>query len=230
MLAHPFSTQTNEAMNKSVSAFAPKGKTFSKTESLDARVAIAAGCQILGYEHFWEQIFEEFGIVMDPNLRSFLSSLETTKQKKKTRAQTKEGKTRRSRQRCAKLRTEIQKTMLSQQDGMTYESGIAMKNAAKEAKYLSSAEVRNPVGTPKTKIRCKYFHPSFCQTHGHSSARSAECFMHSKTKEEREAASMIIMQEHIESELLEGQQKGNSPYFLHTHFFSHETKAVDWFD
>ena len=31
-LAHSWHTQVNEAMNKSVSAFAPKGKTFSTTE------------------------------------------------------------------------------------------------------------------------------------------------------------------------------------------------------
>ena len=83
ILAHPFTTQTNEAMNKSVSTFAPKGKTLSKTESLDARVAIAAGCQILGYEYFWDQVFEEFGMVMDSNLRSYLRNLERKKQSKK---------------------------------------------------------------------------------------------------------------------------------------------------
>ena len=52
MLHHSFSTKQKEAMNKSVSAFAPKGKTFSRTESLDTRVGIAAGIQVLGYELF----------------------------------------------------------------------------------------------------------------------------------------------------------------------------------
>ena len=61
-LAHPFHTQCNEAMNQSVSCFAPKGKTFSKTESLDTRVAIAEGVQVLGYEFFWELIYADFDL------------------------------------------------------------------------------------------------------------------------------------------------------------------------
>ena len=75
MLAHPYTTQSNEAMNKSVSAFAPKEKTFSKTESLDTRVGIAAGIQILGYHDFWVLIFEDYGMRTDDNLRKFLKRM-----------------------------------------------------------------------------------------------------------------------------------------------------------
>ena len=75
MLAQPYTTQSNEAMNKSVSAFAPKGKTFSKTESLDTRVCIAAGIQILGHHDFWVLIFEDFGMTADGNLRKFLKGM-----------------------------------------------------------------------------------------------------------------------------------------------------------
>ena len=74
-LHHNFSTQHNEAMNNSVSAFAPKGKTYSKTESLETRVAIAACVQILGYELFWELVYKDFGVSFDGNLRNIIPHL-----------------------------------------------------------------------------------------------------------------------------------------------------------
>ena len=48
-LHHNHDTQKNEAMNQSVSSYAPKTKTYSKTNSLDARVALAAAIEVTGY-------------------------------------------------------------------------------------------------------------------------------------------------------------------------------------
>ena len=75
MLAHPYSTQSNEAINKSVSCFAPKAKTFLRTENLDTWLGIAAGIQVLGYEVFWDEVFHKFDLVMDDELRTFLRNL-----------------------------------------------------------------------------------------------------------------------------------------------------------
>ena len=70
MIAHPFSTQTNEAMNKSVSAFVPKGKMFSWTESLDTRVGIAA--------KIWESSLDvSLNIQEDPKNHQSTSFYET---------------------------------------------------------------------------------------------------------------------------------------------------------
>ena len=52
-LNHNWHTQKNEAMNTSVSTFAPKSKTYSMTNSLLTRVSIAAGISIAGHEQFW---------------------------------------------------------------------------------------------------------------------------------------------------------------------------------
>ena len=65
----------------SVASFASKSKKYSKTESLDSRVAIAAGIQILGYETFWEEIYDEFGLEMNCNLRLFFRKLQQKKDK-----------------------------------------------------------------------------------------------------------------------------------------------------
>ena len=46
-------TQKNEAVNTSVSSYAPKTKHYSGTDSLKIRVDIGAGCQVADYTSFW---------------------------------------------------------------------------------------------------------------------------------------------------------------------------------
>ena len=62
MLWHQYDTNINEAMNRSVSSFAPKDRTFSRTMSLQTRVSIAAGVQIAGHYKFWKKVLEAQGI------------------------------------------------------------------------------------------------------------------------------------------------------------------------
>ena len=45
---HGWSTQSNESMNTSIAAYAPKSKTYSKTMSLTNRTCIAIGVKNLG--------------------------------------------------------------------------------------------------------------------------------------------------------------------------------------
>ena len=52
MLDHDHDTSLNEALNNSVMSFAPKNKCFSGTKSLEARVCIAMGINIVGHEVF----------------------------------------------------------------------------------------------------------------------------------------------------------------------------------
>ena len=206
MLHHPFSTQKNEAMNKSVSAFAPKGKTFSRTESLDTRVGVAAGIQVLGYELFWDKVFHAFDLVMDDKLRLFLRQLQKKKDRKRQKASTTAGKYRRTKRKHDKLREDVKQDMLSQAEGTHYETGIAFKRIKKRALTQNASNVRNPKGTAKKDLRCKYWHPDYCQRYGHKTSQSNECFMSTKTKAERDAAVIKIMEDHIEAEL----QKPNS--------------------
>ena len=56
MLNHDYDTQGVEAMNKSCSALAPKGETFSKTMSLTTRLELASATQIIGHHTLWRRI------------------------------------------------------------------------------------------------------------------------------------------------------------------------------
>ena len=108
MLHHPWSTQPNEALNRSVSAFAPKDRTFSKTESLRTRIDIAGAIRNVGNEEFIRRIFSKLGLNFDPNLKKFLRSIDIRRLKHKTRAATKEGKSKRSKARYDKLSNAMQ--------------------------------------------------------------------------------------------------------------------------
>ena len=68
MLNHDYSTQKNEALNASVKTYANKDITYSTTKSLDTRVAVAAGYQVLGYANFWSRIFGAFELQLDGQL------------------------------------------------------------------------------------------------------------------------------------------------------------------
>ena len=72
MLWHTHDTNLNKAMNRSVSSFAPKDRTFCKTMSLQTRVSIAAGVQILGHYHFWSKVLSRLGLTMSVLLETVL--------------------------------------------------------------------------------------------------------------------------------------------------------------
>ena len=78
-LAHPWSTQLNEAMNNSVASYAPKNKNFCGTMPLRARVGIAGSIMALGHEEFWERVFMELNLEMDTTFRSTLRDRDNKK-------------------------------------------------------------------------------------------------------------------------------------------------------
>ena len=92
MLHHPHTTQSNEALNKSVSAYAPKHKHFSTTKSLEARVGVAASIQIDGYHHLWQELYDKFTLNFDESISLGLSTMDKYKKRKRENAATKEGK------------------------------------------------------------------------------------------------------------------------------------------
>ena len=71
-LYHNYDIHKNEAMKQSVSSYAPNSKTYSKTNSLDIRVALAAAIEILGYRKVWQKIFSDFGVDLNDNMKTVL--------------------------------------------------------------------------------------------------------------------------------------------------------------
>ena len=92
MLHHKYDTHKNEALKNSVTAYAPKSKTFSLTNSLYCWMLIAAGIQILGHKRFWNRMFMVFSLDLDCNLRMSLRNRDLKKKNLKARCETKAGK------------------------------------------------------------------------------------------------------------------------------------------
>ena len=82
MLYHPHTTQSNEALNKSVSSYGPKHKMYFLTKSLEARVGVAASVQIGGYEKFWRHTYHHFELHFHNSLSTALIKMDQDKNKK----------------------------------------------------------------------------------------------------------------------------------------------------
>lgn len=81
-LQNDWDMQKNEAINICVASYAPKNKTYSTIKSLDVRVDIAAGIQILGYKNLWLQFFTDFELRMDDSLLNSLRQRDVNKTNK----------------------------------------------------------------------------------------------------------------------------------------------------
>ena len=95
MLCHTWSTQLNEAMNNSVSAYAPKTKNFGGTLSLKTRVGIAAAVMALGYYQFWSRVYEKLGLDMDDVYKASLLARDKKKYQKRKKQKSTGGKLKR---------------------------------------------------------------------------------------------------------------------------------------
>ena len=204
-LNHTYSTQKNEAMNHSVSSTAPKSKHYSTTDSLLTRVGIAGACQILGHASFWTKVCSAFDFDIDSGLLSLLQQRDAHKRRKNARAATPKGKRKRSSRRHVKINKEHKDFMEGHNAGLAYESGIAVAAARKN---LPTAAARNPTGTPKDQWKCPYYHPLYCTELGHNDCRSSLCGMKPRSKEEREVAKKVILQELLDAEVI--RQAANS--------------------
>ena len=200
-LNHMWSTQKNEAMNTSVSSYAPKNKHYSGTDSLLTRVGIAGACQVIGYAAFWTKVYQAYLADIDPNLLSILSLRDEKKLKSNAHAGTKEGKSKRSRKNHEKINKTQKEYTEGYAAGLQYEAGIALRIAKNS---LPKAKDRNPPGTPTHLLKCAYYHETnthCCNVLGHTACSSQFCDMKKKTKEERKEALSYIEKEKIDAKL-----------------------------
>ena len=154
--------QKNEAMNNSVAAYAPKTKNFSGTISLKTGVDIAAGVLSLGYFQFWKQVFQELHIEMDDEFATTLLTHDKKKEAKNERQESFGAKTKQRKVYNEKFGKAHAEQMNNVKTDKTYGARVALKTAMKKAQKTLTAASRNPKGTPKELLRCRYHHPIYC--------------------------------------------------------------------
>ena len=165
---------------------------------MHCRISITAGIQILGYEAFWSRVFDSFSLDFDDNLRLSLRNRDLKKARQNARCQTKAGKISRGRIKNEKFATAKKNFFDELRTGMAYESGVALKAAAKTVK--DTPEIRNPKGTRPEDMRCRYHHPNYCNKRGHADARNNDCYAKSLSKKERDDVLSEILKEAVQLE------------------------------
>jgi len=93
---HPFSTQTNEALNNAVANVAPKTVCYSGTISLTCRIALVVGIHNMGHVHYLQSLFDVIGCTMTPILETFFIKKTIRKEYKQNYVNKVEVKARRS--------------------------------------------------------------------------------------------------------------------------------------
>ena len=227
MLNHPWSTQLNEAMNNSISSYAPKTKTFCRTMSLLTRVGIAAAIQALGYLKFWTLVFRELGIDMDDAFASSLKARDRKKAAKRVTQKSKKGKLVRRKDDFAKYTQSHVEQMDDAKTGKTYGAGVALATAKKQAKEKLTAAIRNPKGTPKHLQRCAYY-PHHCLVLGHTTAGNKSCGVNDKSPDERKKLLSNIKERTIDEELvcLQVDRKYICSLFSNLTYVNHQLQVL----
>ena len=172
MLNHTHHTQGVEAMNNSIASYAPKGRTFSGTMSLNTRVEIACSVHNIGHFETWSLIYTSFGVDIPFSLSKLYKSRDRATIRIRNRQQTRGYKIKRKKKDHDKFYSERQRQKADLKAGLTYESGIALADAKRRVKELDKK--RNPAGTPNDEMVCPYYHPLFCNVKGHTSMASAQ--------------------------------------------------------
>ena len=72
MCHHPWDTQLNESLNQSISSYAPKNRNYSKSKSLENRVALVVGIHNLGPVDFFSKMFVAMGMQIGVKLSHWL--------------------------------------------------------------------------------------------------------------------------------------------------------------
>ena len=185
-------------MNISVAALAPKNKTYSMLDSLTTRVSIAAGCQISGFDNLCSTCCTTLGFQIDPFLLSILQARDRIKRQNNVRYGSIEGKMKRSIYKYDKYNNAFKKQRDGHEKGLGYQPGIATAGAKKS---LPAAKESSPKGTPKSQLRCPFYHPSYCTLLGHRDTRTQGCALHGKSEEVKDTATKVIIGELIAIEV-----------------------------
>ena len=168
---HPFHTQLNESLNKVVSNYCPKDRTYATTMSFHNRISIVIGCHNLGHSHFWKQVFNRLELSMTSDLLDNLSQRDQSKDRKRKYNAKREVKLKRIKVQNEKMQEMMKKQKLDEIRGATYKSGVALLDLVPSAVSKLEEEKKD-----KENINCKLLGCN--EEKKHKSNRSKNCRYH----------------------------------------------------
>ena len=217
-VGHGMDTLVNESLNNTISWFAPKNKTYSRTQSLRNRIAIPICINSVGTLKFYERLFVKLKIAMPPDVRYHVQQVDESRTKKIALTKTPKAKKKRQEHFYQVLleHAELAKRQRARREGVQYQPGIGFE-----------ADEEPPPGTkPKRKNMSKVTCPH-CNVIGHSTTRSKKCLKNparlvAAGASSSSAASAMDLQDNRheeedrdarELELLDGLELDNDVFF-----------------
>jgi hypothetical protein len=126
-IGHGFHTNVNESFNNLVAWIAPKNKVYSGSGSLVARIAIAIGMKLAGFEEFFRRLYQTMGIAVEPGTWHFFQSVGDWKKKHKERSELTENKQKRHQKTNEKIKRYVEELRKARRENDVYQTGIAME-------------------------------------------------------------------------------------------------------
>ena len=118
---HPYDSNSNESLNKSVTRYAPKHKNLSSSQTLFVRIVITVEVYNMEFLNYWSTVCELCHF-HDDKLIEYLTYVERQDRLKKQRQRTSEAKRKRVYKWQSKLKDEIYKERTCKESGLYYES------------------------------------------------------------------------------------------------------------
>ena len=240
-IAHGFSTNPNESFNNSAAWIAPKNKVCSGSISLKARLCIALGIKLRGFEEFFTKVYTSLGIQIENGTWHYLQVTANWKAKHLARSQTREYKLKREAKTHEKIRMYVEQLRQSRRDNLFYESGIAM-DPEQQAIYTPINRKETTAEQEKPKKRCK------CGSTSHQRTNNSDCPLNKRNdgweialqrvvemEREEQQKQPAITKEHIpaveQAQVIETEeQETNPPVYNPTTSDGDEQDMLDEFD
>lgn len=188
-IGHGYHTNVNESFNNLVAWIAPKNKVYSGSISLLARISVALGQKLAGYEVFFRRVFQAIGMEMEPGVWHYLKWAGEEKLKHKEKSQTAEYKHKRHLKTNAKIKLFVQQLREARRENDLYETGIAMEQ--------EEGTVTVPVTESRPKKPKK---PCQCGSTSHSRTTHKDCKYNPKNIAARRAKLMSMEAQRISIE------------------------------
>jgi hypothetical protein len=149
-------------MNKLISRYILKDRTFSQSMSLASRVCLAVGVDSVGHEEYYEHILAEMGVKLPENMRVVLGRMTKQREYDQKYQSLPKRKRKRANLKFAKMKDELKKQMADEAMGLNYETGLSMQEMGDDADVGPNRK--------KQAVLCK-----FCGSWKHKTRRSKEC-------------------------------------------------------
>jgi hypothetical protein len=161
---HGYSSQKNESMNKLISRYTPKDRTFSQSTSLASRVCLAVGVDSVGQEEYFRLLFAKLKMKLPENTKLLLRKMKIKRDYDRKYQALPKRKRNRSAIKFRKMRTGLSKQMADKAIGLTYASGMNMGHNMDEVEGEGDKKRR------KKAVICMH-----CGESTHKTRRSKAC-------------------------------------------------------